>query len=196
MTMKRLLLLVLLALLSGWLWSHRERSHPPGAVAQSEPRQQPLSAAPELQRNGYRIELLQRFDIEARVLSASTYRLDREADVAPVDLALGWGPMSDTAVLDKLSISQTSRFYFWRAEEFPIPRREIEIHSANMHMIPSSRAIERKLKGISRGQIVTISGYLVEAKASDGWRWRSSLTREDTGSGACELVWVDDLVVR
>lgn len=194
--MKRLLLLVLLALLSGWLWSHRERSHPPGAVAQSEPRQQPLSAAPELQRNGYRIELLQRFDIEARVLSASTYRLDREADVAPVDLALGWGPMSDTAVLDKLSISQTSRFYFWRAEEFPIPRREIEIHSANMHMIPSSSAIERKLKGISRGQIVTISGYLVEAKASDGWRWRSSLTRDDTGQGACELLWVEDLTVR
>lgn len=194
--MKRLLLLALLALLAGWMWSHRERTHPPGVVVQSEPRQQPLSAAQGLQRNGYRVELLQRFDIEARVLSASTHWFDREADVAPVDLALGWGPMSDTAVLDKLSIWQAGRFYFWCTDELPVPRRDIEIHSANMHMIPSSRAIERKLKGILHGQIVTISGYLVEAKASDGWHWRSSLTREDTGFGAGELVWVDDLVVR
>lgn len=194
--MKRLLLIVLAVLAAGWLWSHRERSYAPGTIAESEPDQQPVSAAPQLERNGYRIEPLQRFDIEARVLSASTYRLDREADLAPVDLALGWGRMSDSAVLDRLSISQSGRFYFWRAEEFPIPRREIETHSANMHMIPSSPAVERKLKNVSRGQIVTISGYLVEAKAADGWRWRSSLTRDDTGQGACELIWVEDIAVR
>jgi len=193
--MKRLLLIVLAVLIAGWLWSHRERSHPPGAIAESDPLQQPVSTVPKLERNGYQIEPLQRFDIEARVLSASTYRLDREADLAPVDLALGWGRMSDSGVLDKISISQTGRFYFWRTEDFPIPRREIETHSANMHMIPSSPAIERKLKNISVGQIVTISGYLVEATAGDGWRWRSSLTRDDTGQGACELIWVDDLAV-
>lgn len=194
--MKRLVLIVLAVLFAGWLWSHRERSHPPGAIAESEPHQQPASAVPHFERNGYRIEPLQRFDIEARVLAASTYRLDREADLAPVDLALGWGPMSDSAVLDQISISQSGRFYFWRAEEFPIPRREIETHSANMHMIPSSPTIERKLKNISRGQIVSISGYLVEATAGDGWRWRSSLTRDDTGQGACELIWVEDIAAR
>jgi hypothetical protein len=30
----------------------------------------------------------------------------------------------------------------------------------------------------------------VEAQGRDGWSWRSSLTREDTGAGACELVFV------
>jgi hypothetical protein len=39
-------------------------------------------------------------------------------------------------------------------------------------------------------------GYLVEVRGRDGFRWRSSLTREDTGNGACELVWVEKLDVR
>jgi hypothetical protein len=28
-----------------------------------------------------------------------------------------------------------------------------------------------------------------------GWRWRSSLTRDDTDPGACELVYAEDLTI-
>jgi hypothetical protein len=48
---------------------------------------------------------------------------------------------------------------------------------------------------VRTGSVVRLEGYLVEARADDGWRWRSSLTREDTGNGACELVWVERLDV-
>jgi len=34
---------------------------------------------------------------------------------------------------------------------------------------------------------------LVEVKAQDGWTWRSSLSREDTGNGACELMLVEEV---
>lgn len=146
-------------------------------------------------KNGYRVVPLETFSIEARVLSSKRYRFDREADLAPVDLALGWGPMADPAVVAKVSVSQGQRWFYWRASEFPIPRREIEIHSANMHMIPATPAIEAKLASIEEGDRIRLSGYLVEALAHDGWRWRSSLTREDTGAGACELVWVETLDV-
>jgi hypothetical protein len=44
--------------------------------------------------------------------------------------------------------------------------------------------------------VVTLRGRLVEASGADGWRWRSSLTREDSGAGACELVLVDALDTR
>ena len=65
-----------------------------------------------------------------------------------------------------------------------------------MHMVPASREVERALKSVRPGQEVALSGYLIEARAPDGWRWRSSLTREDTGAGACELVWVERIVTR
>lgn len=148
-----------------------------------------------LNHKGYTVRALQTFDIEARVLSREVYRLDREADLAPVDLVLGWGRMSDSAVLEKIKISQGKRFYHWRVGEFPIPREEIERSSANMHMIPANNAIAAELKRVKPGQLVQVEGWLVEAKSSDGWVWRSSLTRNDTGAGACELIYVKSLQI-
>jgi hypothetical protein len=104
--------------------------------------------------------------------------------------------MADPAVLQKVSISQSNRFYYWHVDDFPIPRRDIETHSANMHMVPATAAVERTLKSLRSGQQIKISGYLIEVRAPDGWRWKSSLTREDTGAGACELVWVENIASR
>ena len=166
----------------------------PGPVAVALP-QQGASSAAGFPFKGYTLQPLQNFQIEARVLASETYRADREADLSPIDLALGWGPMSDSAVLDKIRISQSSRFYYWHVDEFPIPRQDIERSSANMHMIPADGVIERRLKAVRPGQTVRIDGWLVEAQANDGWRWRSSLTRDDTGAGACEVIFVRDLQV-
>ncbi len=58
-------------------------------------------------------------------------------------------------------------------------------------MIPADDSVQRRLLAVHPGQIVAIEGYLVEAKAADGWRWSSSITRDDTGGGSCELIWVD-----
>lgn len=176
-------------------WQKRPVLHSPGTIAIHEPIQVKSSNAQIVEKNGYQLTLLEKFDLEARVLSSSHYSMDREADLAPVDLALGWGAMSDSAVLKDIAISQSNRFYYWRVKEFPIPQHEIETHSANMHMIPADEDVEEALKAVRTGQIVSIDGYLVEAKADDGWRWRSSLTREDTGYGACELVLVKSLQV-
>ena len=174
-------------------WSGREVSRPPGVVAGDLPVQASVAGEREFERNGYRIRALARFEVSARVLGAEHYRLDREAQLAPVDLALGWGRMSDTTVLERISISQRGRFFYWSTANFPIPRREIETSSSNMHMIPADDRVEAALKAVRRGQIVTVRGYLVEARAPDGWRWRSSMTREDTGAGACELIWVESV---
>jgi hypothetical protein len=189
---------IVLAALGVWhFWSAREVAQPPGILAAAAPVQVQLDESrPHLSKRGYRVTPLQQFSLEARVLGTEPYWFDRGAELAPVDLALGWGPMSDTAVLKGISISQSNRFYFWRAERFPVPRHEIEANSANMHMVPADAEVEATLKGLRVGQVVRMSGYLVEIAGADGWRWRSSLTRSDTGSGACELVWVEDLRVK
>jgi hypothetical protein len=178
-------------------WVARPIVHPPGVLVSAEPVQSALDVRPApLARRGYQIMPLQSFSLAARVLSKERYRFDEGADISPVDLALGWGPMSDQSVLEAFDISQSGRFYFWHVKQFPIPRREIETHSANMHMIPANEEIQRRLLGIRAGQIVSLSGYLVEVRGPNGWHWRSSLTREDTGAGACEVVWVERLDVR
>ena len=139
------------------------------------------------------IKPLARFALSARVLSRADYRWDTESKLAPVDLALGWGRMSDSAVLRTIDIDQCGRFFSWSVHEFPIPRREIETHSANMHMVPADATVARALKRVRVGDVVTLEGDLIEADKPGGWKWRSSMTRDDTGDGACELVYVKDL---
>jgi hypothetical protein len=190
----RIFLIVLITYGAYHHFSNRPIMHGNGVIASAQPQQQSTNQA-KLTLNDFTITPLQSFEIEARVLSAEHYSIGRAADLVPVDLALGWGPMSDEAVLSKIDISQSNRFYYWHVNAFPIPREQIESNSANMHMIPATSTIEKTLKSIRAGQVVKLSGYLVEVKAADGWHWRSSLSRTDTGNGACELVYVKSLEV-
>lgn len=192
---RRLAFILLIAWGAYHHWQQRAEQHGPGVIAADSPQQQRIAHATSFLLNNYTITPLAEFSLQARVLSTQRYQLDRAAQLAPVDLALGWGRMSDETVLSKINISQSGRFYFWRVEQFPIPREEIESHSANMHMVPADDTIARQLSAIRVGQRVRIQGQLIEAKGVDGWTWRSSLTRTDTGNGACELVLVKSLAV-
>ncbi len=186
-----LLLLGLLALLLGLHWLQgRPVSHPPGILAASDPEQDPADGQTAWDHRGYRLVPLARFHIRARILHTERYRFDRPADLSPVDFALGWGPMSDSRVLEAITIQQRDRWYFWSASALPLPMDEITTHSANMHLIPANDGVARRLLAARTGQLADLSGFLVRAEGKDGWRWVSSLTRADTGDGSCEVVWV------
>ena len=173
---------------------YRSPLHPgPGVLVPEPPRQIAIEDPEPFTFRGYKITPLASFSLEARVLGTERYRMDRESDLAPVDLALGWGPMSDTRVLDQLNISQGGRFFFWSAAHLPLTRRQIVENAANMHMVPADEEVDSQLKSLRPGQVIVLRGYLIRAEASDGWRWVSSLSRTDTGRGACELVWVQAL---
>lgn len=153
------------------------------------------SSEPKILLEGYTISSLATFELKAKVLSRKNYSFGRESDLSPTDLALGWGRMSDESVLESISISQSGRWYRWRSNTLPIPKQEIQISSANMHMIPKNELVREQLSQIKKGDVVTLSGNLVRVDAPDGWSWTSSLTRSDTGDGACEVVLVDNIVI-
>ncbi len=188
------LLIIVVVLMKGWPLKG-EVNYGHGVLAPEEPNQVNINNASMFMHNDYFITPLADFEIQARVLSRRNYSWDRESDLSPVDLALGWGPMSNEAIYSQINIRQSNRFYYWRVQQFPIPRREIETNSANMHMIPANRSIERIMKNVRRGNLVSFKGKLVKAEAPDGWSWVSSLTRTDTGRGACELVFVEEFEI-
>lgn len=192
----RLILLLILAGIGFYLsLGSRPVEQPPGVLVAEAPLQRQVASSDQPFRHGddFTLTPLAHFDVQGRVLSREDYYLDTEASIAPVDLALGWQQMSDSAVLAEIDIHQRNRFYYWRVEQFPIPRQQIETQSANMHIIPGNPSVARRLDEVREGQVVRARGYLVEARRDDGWHWRSSLTREDTGGGACELIFVERL---
>ena len=142
----------------------------------------------------YKLTLLEPYSGIFRVMSREDYFSGEEAKISPVDFALGWGPMSDPQVYKQLNIEQRNRWYYWRtSEQPPIPIAEINRHSANTHLIPANKTIAEQLKKIRRDDLIRLKGHLVEVKAQNGFTWRSSLSREDTGNGACELMLVEDV---
>ena len=132
------------------------------------------------------------FSLQARVLSREDYMLGEETKYSPTDLALGWGPMANPAVSDKLNISQGGRWYRyeWGGEGPPIAPDQIVRSSANMHMIPADTTVADALASVRKGDTVHLDGWLVQIDRDDGWHWRRSTTREDSGDGACEVVYV------
>lgn len=186
------------ALFAAWQFvSSRPVDRAPGELAPADPLQSELEAPQSLTRGNFQVTPQARFSAEVRVLGRERYRLGALADVSPLDIAVGWGPMSDSAVLADIDISQSGRFYFWHYDdEPPIPRHEIESHSANWHLVPANDAVWRKLKGLRVGDVVKLDGMLVNLQNPDVGTMRTSLRRDDTGAGACEIVYVEQASIR
>lgn len=172
-------------------YTHREMEQPDGILAPDQPFQGPTSRGP-IKYKDHIIDFLAEYQIRARVLSTEIYYSDPGAKISPIDIALGWGPMSDNKIIESLKISQSGRFYFYGWDEAPLVSEEImSHHSANVHMVPANSLIEKQLKALRRGQLVNFKGYLIRVNGFNGSEWKSSLTRTDTGPGACEVFYVE-----
>ena len=193
------ILIVVLVLLAGMAyrdWSSRDIEYPPGVLVSEFPKQTNVQGLASVTMDDYELTPRAEFEIRARVLSREDYSWGNEADLSPVDLALGWGVMSDQAVLDRIKISQRSRWYYTRYElPAPISDREIIQNSGNMHMVPAQNWIRKKLKAVRVGDIVRLRGRLVDIDHPSGWRWRTSLSRDDTGGGSCEIVYLEEIEI-
>ena len=168
---------------------------PPGVIVADEPIQENCPREIIATIAGYTVTKMATYTIRARVLHVKHYWADGN-ELVPYDVALGWGRMSDQSVIDRLGISQGNRFYFYEYQGSPpIPDREIDRHSSNNHLIAANSAIARVIAGLYPGEIVTMQGYLVNAARKDGIDWSTSLTRNDTGPGACEVLYVQGIQV-
>lgn len=167
---------------------------PPGVLAPDDPLQEPVPPRALGNVAGYQLDAVAEYTLTARVLGTRSYAHDRGGKLVPIDVAVGWGPMSDRTVLERLEISQAFRFFFyeWRGAP-PIPQREIITHASNIHVIPANHEVAAAVSRLHRGEVVTMRGALVNARGPQGEAWNTSLSREDSGAGACELFYVESV---
>lgn len=201
--------ILLLALLVFVIW-HQKGGHfgikgpsvsfagsaPKGMAAPDQPIQNKADSNSPINKKGYVITPLYSYSVKALVLSKKGYG-DRSSDLAPYDLALGWGPLSSKYTLDHMKISQSGRWYHYRYDaEFPMSPRKIIHNSANTHIIPADKAVLKALKDVKKYDTVSMQGYLVSVRKPDGsFTWKSSTSRTDSGDGSCELFYVTSLTI-
>lgn len=194
--MKKFFILLLL-IAGGWFLLRDTPAQWKGIPAAAEPKQVAKDLPKPWPHDGYLVTPLARYSITAVVLSRDRYRFDPGAKLAPIDLALGWSSMSIAGVINELKITQSARWYEYTFnDEPPLDPQAIAKHSANTHCLPANPAIKKQLLAVRRHDLVTLEGYLVEITGPNGWHWRSSLSRDDTAGGACEVMWITSVARR
>ncbi len=193
--MLRAIFTVCMATAIWWLWSGQDLRHPPGITAPTTPAQENIPPKSLGDFRGYQLQAQATFALHARVLHTKHYWVGGE-NLVPYDVALGWGRMSDQAVLDRLEIAQSNRFFFYEwSDAPPIPPGEIVRSAANMHIISANGTVAGAVSKLRAGQLVAMRGYLVNVTGPNGFHWNTSMTRDDTGDGACEVFYVQEILV-
>jgi hypothetical protein len=195
-------LLCLLALVGCRDW----RQHVEPSRAAAEPEQVAVTGgAPiALEVKGHQVRLTPRATYRITGYAAETSRklLDRWDFVMPLDVALVWGPVADPAVLRHLKFHLSERYvsYWYDSTTPPAVIERLPTHVANHHLIPSTEEVARELDRVRIGTLVRFRGKLVDVEIRDARgqvaaRMRTSTTRDDVGSGACEILWVESVEI-
>jgi hypothetical protein len=173
-----------------------------------EPLQEPIDMAPfdrNVGREVYHLVPLARYDIKALVVSshdANTwwdYIHKQVGDFINVtDLCVVWGNDATTGIYREMSFSNSE----WSCDfSLDGPRAEQLFKTdglSNNHILSDDPHTVKALRSLRIGDQIRIKGYLVNyansGRAPNDYR-NTSLTRLDVGDGACEIIYVTDLIV-
>lgn len=191
---------ILLILLLGavyFLWFSGKR-YSPGVLISDSPQLEMVEDVPpwtfQSRAKKYTITPRAKYSLQARVLSVNKEYSDSR--IGPVDIVVGWGPMSDQSVLDKMKIWQDNTRHWYcapRGGDWPIARQEVALHAVNTHIIPAGPDLEKQVKAIRKGDLIEIRGYLVDVSSEGGFTWRTSVDPLGFGEHSCKIIWVENL---
>ena len=142
-----------------------------------------------------------RFEATVLVLSRKSYTGvfgDEMAEFSPFDLAVAWGEGALADVYGALSISQSNRFFYWKAsnEAWQDPRvRRFGRNAGNWHIVPETDEVMDDFFEVMEGDVVRMEGFLVDIQGPRNFVWKTSRKRSDSGPGACEIFLVTKVAV-
>jgi hypothetical protein len=127
------------------------------------------------------------------------FNLGHKADPGNIkDVCVVWGEAVSNGSYRKVKFTsgEFTCSYSWSGIVTPPFNPE---KASNNHLIPASSAIARRIQAIHIGDQIRMTGLLVDYTVTkDGqaiFTRQTSLTRGDTGNGACEILYVTDLAV-
>jgi len=140
------------------------------------------------------IVLLAEYTVQGVIKSKKKYT-DYSSRVSQYDVALAWGNLNEKEIDSHIRYSQSRRWYYFNFDKnVSVSSSYIAEHSANVHLINQDLLVLRKIENLNVNDHIKLIGYLVKVNFDNG-TWESSLTRTDTGNGACEIMYVTDVQV-
>ncbi len=214
MNSKAIIYLVILAIIAICLFGYlRSSSVGPGEVnaiaGLPEPVQTKLGKKDEtgthVELKGLEMDVTYKYkyEVDALVVSAHAYNgIGIQDTICPKDLALAWGKVAELNKDIDFQWSQSGRFCRWyiNSGEDLAKVGGVDVvnqQSSNNHIFPADSTVKDKLKKVKKGDHIHLEGYLVDIsgtnKKGTPFTWTSSTTRDDTGDGACEVIYTTNI---
>jgi hypothetical protein len=192
---------LLLLLASCWQRNDFPGDLPVAAALLAPPVQRPASAAPFSVTNSgidYLIEPRYQYDLHGLVVSYAhhngNYSLHRlwNDHINVADVCVVWG--------GNVNGSDLNRIKFWNGKftcnfetgDAGVWKRFRQDQISNNHLLTDDSRMRRKIKQVRIGDQVRIRGWLVNYSNDEGFSRGTSTTRDDTGNGACETIYLQD----
>lgn len=183
-------------------FSLASRLPPPAAFPEihEDPAQTETQAQPvEIDLKGHKYGLKPRFDYRIRGRVVAMTDAMGWTDIShrawgdylnTHDLCIVWGADAEVVDLREFSITHgdwTCYYYTRSRDEFAKFRPD---QFSNNHILPASGDIAALVRDVRIGDIVDISGQLVDYSIDGRGSRNTSTVRTDTGNGACEIIYV------
>jgi hypothetical protein len=126
---------------------------------------------------------------------ADIYHTSKSVDVK--DLCLVWGESLFSGIYKKLTYWSEPWTCNVAFKDREVARQFDPAQFSNNHLLPKNEAIGAKINAIHVADQVSIKGLLIDycPMGEPDMMRKTSLTRDDTGNGACEVLYVEDIQV-
>ncbi len=209
---------LVLALFGGWwAWKHPRGGTPAERIVWArDPVQEETDAEPfevKTKEGAIKVTPRARYELNG-VLVSHRENLDAFGYLVPIDACIIWGLYGDAKERKNVSVANHGRVCYveWTGD---VDGAYLMTHLSNNHLVPANDNIRRAIEWMGDGDEVRLEGYLVDMeipvprdqlaevmaqltkgdlgnvqRTNETFTWKTSLTREDEGMGACETMWV------
>lgn len=135
--------------------------------------------------------------------SDSWFDLTHKADpLNTEDICVIWGDNIKIGIYKDMKFSHGEFTCYWKFNKKIDPSQYSDFKQnqiSNNHLLPKDNAISEKIKKAKIGDQIYFKGYLVDYNvhllSGSNQTRNTSITRDDTGNGACEVVYVTDFQI-
>lgn len=165
------------------------------------PKQNPTDKKPfNIYKNDvlYKVEPQYKYELTGLVVSYNQHdgefgshkRWQDHINVA--DLCVVWGNNAQKLDLNQFEFWSGEFTCFYQAKDYLQYKLFKNNELSNNHLITDNEVINDAIRDVKIGDQIKISGWLSSYSNHLGGSRGTSITREDTGNGACETIYVND----
>jgi len=211
--LKKIIKVLLLISIILFVYSYFRKDNLPGKgdildQLYQEPIQTETDAAPFTKEKGgivYNITPIYNYELYGLVVSYHhskswfDYYHEKWKDFINIkDVCVIWGNNIETEVYKEMKFnsgSWTCYFKFKSGTSQEVWSKFKNDSGSNNHLLSDIEEVNEMIMNVEEGDQVYLKGYLVEYSSNEGFRRGTSVTRTDTGNGACETIYVTDLQI-